>query len=133
MTLPSLLTRKPLPWENGLPDAPDATITTLALVAVWEIVVMSEEAGDCALSVVSEARANVKARMVRISPSQSTPSLIRWWTQPYYCRLPLGNVFQSGGSGYLLLNRFCLTEMRNDGQVANFVRPGACLFFCWTN
>jgi hypothetical protein len=69
MTLPSLLTRKPLPWESGVPDASKVTITTLALVAASEIVVMSEEEGDCALRVVSEARANVKVKIIRISPT----------------------------------------------------------------
>jgi hypothetical protein len=39
------------------------------LVAAWEIVVMSEKGGDCALSVVGKARANVKVRTVRILPT----------------------------------------------------------------
>ena len=42
MTLPSLLTINPLPWESAVPDASKVTITTLALVAASEIAVMSE-------------------------------------------------------------------------------------------
>jgi hypothetical protein len=69
-TLPSLLTRNPLPCESGLPDASDVTITTLALVADWEIVVMSDDAVPCAQSVCAHARTRMEAGIFRILPRQ---------------------------------------------------------------